>query len=153
MTRRRMFTVALTLLIALTIFERSAFSSSVRRIPGFHMIKDFPETMAAGSTYEAELMFLNPRGQTFWANITLEITKEQATTSFGDFSLEGTLYAYDAPPKEHSTLDIVFDEVNGGVFQFEGWVEERFDRLILTVSLSSNLMSSNYTFTLTVTLQ
>jgi len=137
----------------MTVYEASAFPKRDRRIPGFHVVKDFPEMMAAGSTYEMELIFLNPKSETFWMNITLEITKEDSVTGLGDFFLEGTLYAYDAPSKEHSSLDISFNEVDGGIFQFEGWVKERFNHAVLRISLDSNLMSGNYTFTLTVALQ
>ena len=153
MNRRRTFMFALALLLVMTVYEASAFPKREKRIPGFHVIKDFPETMAAGSTYETELMFLNPKSKTFWMDITLEITKKHSTINPEDFSLEGTLYTYDAPPKEHSKLDISFTQKSGGTFQFEDWVEERFNHLILRISLSSNLVSGKFTFTLAVTFQ
>jgi len=126
---------------------------SYKRIPGFHVVKELPETMWAGFAYEMELMFLNPKSQTFGMNVTMEITKEDGAIGFGGFSLAGTLYTYDAPPREHGRLDINFNETSGGVFQFQDWIDERFNRLNLTVSLSPYVKPGTYTFTLTVTLQ
>lgn len=154
MNRRRKFMFALALLLVMTVYEASAFPKGEKRTPGFHVIKDFPETMAAGLTYEMELMFLNPKSETFWMGIIFEVTSEDCDIDFGDFSLEGTLYTYDAPPKDHHIHNnIIFKEISEGFLQFEGSVEERFNRLVLTVSLSPYLMSGNYTFTLTVTLR
>ena len=152
--RRRLILFGLVLLLALMMSETGfSMRPSYKHIPGFHVVKELPETMGTGSAYEMELMFLNPKSQTFGMDVTMEITKEDGAIGSGGFSLAGTLYAYDTPPKEPSSFDISFTETSSGTFQFKGWVEERFNRLNLTVSLSPYLMSGNYTFTLTVTLQ
>ena len=153
MNKRKTFTVALAVILALTVCGSSAFSRHVRQIPGFHVIKQFPETMVAGFSYETELIFLNPRSQKMWLTITLEIMKKRADVNFGDFFLEGVLSSYESPPRKHYVLDIVFVETQGGIFQFEGWVAERFNYLTLNVSLSSRVNSDKYIFKLTVTLQ
>ena len=151
--RRRLILFGLVLLLALMMRETSfSMRPSYKRIPGFHVVKELPETMWAGFAYEMELMFLNPKSQTFWMNIALEITSEDSV-GFKEFSLAGTLYAYDTPPKEPSSFDISFTETSSGTFQFEGWVEERFNHLNLTVSLSPYVKPGTYTFTLTVTIQ
>jgi len=154
MRRRRLILFGLVLLLTLMMRETSfSMRPTYKHIPSFRVVKGLPETMAAGSTYETELRFMNPRSQTFWMSITLEIASEDSAIDFGDFYLEGTLCSYDAPPKEPNSLDISFTEVSEGNFQFEDWIDERFNHLILTISLSSSLMPGTYTFTLTVTLQ
>jgi len=154
MRRRRLILFGLVLLLALMMCETSfSMRPTYKRIPAFHVVKGLTETMWIGSAYEMELMFLNPKSQTFWMDVTMEITKEDGAIGFGGFSLAGTLYAYDAPPKEPSSFDISFAKTSRGTFQFEGWVEERFNHLNLTVSLSPYVKPGTYTFTLTVTLQ
>lgn len=149
-----MFTLAL--LLALTIYEPLAFSKQPtdRHIQGFHEIKTLFETMVAGSTYEWEVSMVNPKSEEASLLILLEITEEKTDINPNEFSVEGTLESYDNPSRQHDPSPIIFTEKNeGGIFQSETPISERFNHITLTISSAPNLMPGIYTFTLTVTLQ
>jgi len=156
MLRRRTFTFAFISLIVFTIYQVSATSMTPldRRIQGFHVIKKLPETMVAGSTYEWEVSFVNPKSEEGWMNITLKIKEEKTTVSFGEFHVQGTLEAYDNPSRQPQHTTLTFTEISGGTFQsLQTPIEKRFNHITLRISSVPNLMPGTYTFTLTITLQ
>jgi hypothetical protein len=108
--------------------------------------------MIAGSTYEWELSFVNPKSESGFANVTLEITEEKTLIGLREFSVKGTLEAYDNPPRKHYYSTITFRETKGGIFQSQIRVEKRFNQITLRISSVPNLMPGTYTFTLTLIL-
>jgi len=111
--------------------------------------------MVAGSTYGWEASFVNPKSEEGFMDITLEITEENGIGP-DEFLVEGTLEAYDNPPREHHNSTLIFaEETEGGIriFQNQTIIEERFNHITLRISSVPNLMPGTYTFTLTVTLQ
>lgn len=143
----------LALLLALTICEPLAFSRQPmdRRIQGFHEVKRLPRSMVAGSSYEWTVSFVNPKSESGFMNITLEITEEKTDIGLGEFMVEGQLESYDNPPREHGCLTLIFAEENeGGIFQNQTAIEQRFNHITLTIWSVPNLMPGTYTFTLTV---
>jgi len=79
MRRRRVILFALVLLLALTICQASAWSARRKHIPGFHVVKKLPLNMVAGSPYDWEVSFVNPKSENGWVNITLEVTEKHAS--------------------------------------------------------------------------
>jgi len=168
MHRRRVILFAVVLLLVLTICEASAwggkgrfwlrgkryhsFPARRKHIPGFHLVKKLPLSMVAGSPCEWEVRFVNPKSETGWVNITLEITEEHGI-GLGEFTVDGMLESYDNPPRKHYYLTLTFEETKGGIFQNQTLISERFNIITLTISSVPNLMPSTYTFTLTITLQ
>lgn len=124
-----------------------------RRIPGFHVVKKLPLNMVAGSTYEWEVSFVNPKSEEGLMNITLEITEKKTIIGFGEFHVEGTLETCN-PPRKHYNSTLTFTEASGGTFQsLQTQTEKRFNHIILRISSVPNLMPGKYTFTLTITIQ
>ena len=121
-----------------------------RRIPGFHVVKRLPLNMVAGSTYEWTVSFVNPKSEEGLMNITLEITEKKTIIGFEEFSVEGMLESYDNPPRKHYNSTLTFTETEGGIFQNQTSIEERFNRILLRISSVPNLMPGTYTFTLTI---
>jgi hypothetical protein len=109
--------------------------------------------MVAGSAYEWEVSFVNPKSEEGLMNLTLEITEKKTIIGFEEFSIEGALEAYDNPPRQHHYSTLTFTETEGGIFQNQTSIEERFTRITLRISSVPNLMPGTYTFTLTITLQ
>lgn len=107
--------------------------------------------MVAGSTYEWEVSFVNPKSESGLVNTTLEITEEKTNIGLSEFMVEGQLESYDNPPREHHNLTLTFAEKNGGgIFQNQTAIEKRFNHITLTIWSVPNLMPGTYTFTLTV---
>ena len=110
--------------------------------------------MVAGSTYEWQISFVNPKSESGYANITLQITEEKTLIGLGEFTLEGTLEAYDNPPRKHIYTQLTFTETQGGTFQApQTPIEKRFNTITLKITSVPNLMPGKYTFTLTITVQ
>ncbi len=143
--------LALVLTLMIPVSARSTWAMD-KRIPGFHMVKKLSETMVAGSTYDWEVSFVNPKSESGFADITLEIVEEKTLIGLSEFMVEGTLEVYDNPPREHYYSTITFEETEGGIFQSQTPIEKRFNRITLRISSVPNLMPGTYTFTLTVTL-
>ena len=156
MHRRRVATFAVFLLLALTIYQVSAFATRPqdKRIPGFHVVKKLPATMVAGSTCGWKVSFVNPKSEEGLMNITLEITEKKTIIGFGEFHVEGTLESYDNPPRKHYISTLTFTEASGGTFQsLQNSTDKRFNDITLRISSVPNLMPGKYTFTLTITIQ
>ena len=142
----------LAILLALTLIV-PAFSKRLdKHIPGFHEVKALPETMVAGSAYEWEVSLVNPKSEEASLLILLEITEEKTDIDSGEFSVEATLGAYDNPPRPHHSSTLTFTETEGGVFQSETPIGERFNHITVRISSVPNLMPGTYTLMLTVTL-
>ena len=130
------------------------FSKNFRHLQGLHIVKRLPVEMVAGSTYEWQISFVNPKSESGYANITLQITEEKTLIGLGEFTLEGTLEAYDNPPRKHIYTQLTFTETQGGTFQApQTPIEKRFNTITLKITSVPNLMPGKYTFTLTITVQ
>jgi hypothetical protein len=154
--RHNVIMFALVLLLALTVCQVSAWSAwKPKHLPGFHVKKKLPKTMVAGSTYEMTVDFRNPKRENFAMNVTLEITEEQFNVGLGEFSVTGTLYAWETPPPEKYCDNLTFKEDKAGIFSNTTVIVHGKTHNCLTLRISSvpNLMPDTYTFTLTVTLQ
>lgn len=138
------------MMLILPVFQ---FSRYFKPLQGLHIVKNLPLSMVAGSAYEWEVSFVNPKSEEGFMNITLEITEKKTVIGFEEFSIEGALEAYDNPPQQHHYSTLTFTETEGGIFQNQTSIEERFTRISLRISSVPNLMSGTYTFTLTVTIQ
>jgi len=116
------------------------------------VVKNLPETMVAGETVDWEVSFVNPKSETGVVNITLEITEEQGI-DYEEFMIEGILESYDNPSRDHCSLPLTFtEETDGGIFQNQTSIKERFNIITLYISSVPNLMPGTYTLTLHVTL-
>lgn len=109
--------------------------------------------MVAGSAYEWEVSFVNPKSEKGLMNITLEITEKKTIIGLGEFHVEGTLESYDNPPRKHRYSTLTFTEINGGQFQTQTNMDYRFNDITLKISSVPNLTPGKYTFTLTITIQ
>ena len=150
----RLMLLTLSLLFIIPASQIPPFSKYFRPLPGLHVVKRLPVEMVAGSTYEWQIKFVNPKSKSGYANITLKITEEKTLIGLGEFTVEGTLKAYDNPPREHTYTTITFTETQGGTFQaLQTPIEKRFNIITLKISSLPNLMPGTYTFTLTITVQ
>jgi hypothetical protein len=145
--------LTLGLILTLPVFQTPIFSRYFKPLPGLHIVKNLPLNMVAGSAYEWEVSFVNPKSEEGLMNLTLEITEKKTIIGFEEFSIEGALEAYDNPPRQHHYSTLTFTETEGGIFQNQTSIEERFTRITLRISSVPNLMPGTYTFTLTITLQ
>jgi len=150
---RQSILLTLGLILTIPVFQTPIFSRYFKPLPGLHVVKNLPLNMVAGSAYEWEASFVNPKSEEGLMNITLEITEKKTIIGFEEFSIEGTLESYGNPPREHYTSTLTFTETEGGIFQNQTSIEERFNRISLRISSVPNLMPGTYTFTLTVTIQ
>ena len=127
------------------------FSKNFKPLPGLHVVRRLPVEMVAGSTYEWQIRFVNHKSESGYANITLQITEEKTLIGLGEFTLEGTLEAYDNPPRKHTYTQLTFKETQGGTFQaLQTPIEKRFNDVTLRISSVPNLMPGTYTFTLNI---
>ena len=141
-------------MLVLPVFQTPIFSRYFQPLPGLYVVKKLPLNMVAGSIYEWEVSFVNPKSEKGLMNITLEITEKKTVIGFGEFHVEGTLEAYDNPPRQHQYTKLTFKETSGGIFQsLQTVIEKRFNCIRLRISSVPNLMPGTYTFTLTITLQ
>jgi len=146
---QKLMLLTLSLLLILPASQTPLFSRYFKPLPGLHVVRRLPVEMVAGSTYEWEVSFENPKSEEGLMNITLEITEKKTIIGFGEFHVEGTLEAYDNPPRRHHYLTLTFTETEGGFFQsLQTPIEERFNRITLKISSVPNLMPGAYTFTL-----
>jgi len=142
------------MMLILPVFQTPIFFRHFRPVPGLHVVKRLPLKMVAGSTYEWEVSFINPKSEKGLMNLTLEITEKKTIIGLGEFTVKGTLEACDNPPRKRTYTTITFTETEGGVFQaLQTPIEKRFNLISLRISSAPNLMPGKYTFTLTVTLQ
>jgi hypothetical protein len=143
--------LTLGLILTIPVFQSPIFSKQFKPLQGLHVVKSLPLNMVAGSTYEWEVSFVNPKSESGLMNVTLEVAEKKTVVGFGEFHVEGTLESYDNPPGEHHTLTLTFTETSGGVFQSQALISERFNIIKLEISSVPNLMPGEYTFTLTIT--
>jgi len=127
------------------------FSKQFKPLQGLHVVKSLPLNMVAGSAYEWEVSFVNPKSEEGLMNVTLEVVEEKTVIGFAEFHVEGTLESYDKPPRQHHYESLNFVEVSGGVFNSLQTVDERFNIIKLRISSVPNLMPGKYTFTITIT--
>lgn len=153
MVNRRFILLALSLTVLLSVFQASALSPQTKHIPGLHVVKQLPKTMVAGSTYEWQVSFVNPKSESGSTNITLEIVEKKTSIGLGEFKVEGTLESYDKPPRKHQVSTLTFTEISGGKFQTQTNIDYRFNDITLKISSVPNLMPGKYTFTLIITIQ
>jgi hypothetical protein len=149
---RQLILLTLGLILTIPVFQTPIFSRYLKPLPGLHVVKNLPLNMVAGSTYEWEVSFVNPKSEKGWMNITLEITEEKTFIGLGEFIVEGVLEAYDIQPRHHHYSTLTFTEASGGIFQSQALISERFNIIKLKISSVPNLMPGTYTFTLTITL-
>jgi hypothetical protein len=152
---RQLILLTLGLILTIPVFQAPTFSRYFKPLPGLHIVKNLPLSMVASSTYEMEVRFRNPKRETFRMNVTLEITEEQFSMGSDEFSVTGTLYAWETPPPEEYCDDLTFAEDKVGIFSNITQIVHGKTHNHLTIKISSvpNLMPDTYTFTLTVTLQ
>jgi hypothetical protein len=150
---RQFVLLALGLILTIPVFQPSIFSKQFRPLQGLHVVKSLPLNMVAGSTYEWEVSFVNPKSESGLMNVTLEVTEKKTVVGFGEFHVGGVLESYDNPPNEHYTLTLTFTETSDGIFQSQALISERFNIIKLEISSVPNLMPGEYTFTLTITIQ
>jgi hypothetical protein len=152
---RQLILLTLGLILTIPVFQTPIFSRYFKPLPGLHVVKKLPLNMVAGSAYEMMVDFRNPKRETFRMNVTLEITEEQFNMSSDEFSVTGTLYAWETPPPEEYCKDLTFKEDKVGIFSNTTQIVHGKTHNYLTIKISSvpNLMPDTYTFTLTVTLQ
>ena len=151
--RHNVIVFALILLLALTICQVSAWSARRKHIQGFHVVKRLTKSMVAGSAYEWEVSFVNPKSEEGLMNVTLEVKEEKTVIGFAEFHVEGTLESYDNPPRQHHTYILTFTENSGGIFQSLQMISEGFNIIKLRISSVPNLMPGKYTFTLTISIK
>jgi len=151
---RQLTLLTLGLILTIPVFQSPVFSKYFKPLEGLHVVKGLPLNMVAGSTYEWEVGFVNPKSEEGFMNITLEIAEKKTIVGFGEFSIEGTLETYDNPPRKHYNSTLTFTETSGGTFQsLQTQTEKRFNDITLRISSVPSLMPGKYTFTLTVTIQ
>jgi hypothetical protein len=151
---RQLMLLTLSLILTIVTMVTQPVFQSPKPLQGLHIVKNLPLSMVAGSAYEWEVSFVNPKSEEGWMNITLEIAEEKTIIGFGEFHVEGMLESYDNPPREHYTSTVTFTETSGGTFQsLQTQTEKRFNDISLGISSVPNLMLGTYTFTLTVTIQ
>ena len=151
---QKLILLTLSLLFIIPASQIPPFSKYFRPLQGLHVVKRLPVEMVAGSTYEWQISFVNPKSESGYANITLKITEEKTLIGLGEFTVEGTLEAYDNPPRKHTYTQLTFTETQGGTFQaLQTPIEKRFNIITLKISSLPNLMPGTYTFTLTITVQ
>ena len=150
---RQLVLLALGLILTIPVFQSPTFSRQFNPLQGLHVVKSLPLNMVAGSTYEWEVSFVNPKSEEGLINVTLKITEEGTIIGLREFSVEGTLETYDNPSREHYTYTLTFTETEGGIFQTQTTIEKRFNNLTLKIASVPNLMPGTYTFTLTITIQ
>jgi hypothetical protein len=151
---RQLILLTLGLILTIPVFQTPIFSRYFKPLPGLHVVKKLPLNMVAGSTYEWEVSFVNPKSEEGLMNITLEVTEKKTTIGLGEFHVEGTLESYDNPPRKHYNSTLTFTEKNKngiGIFQNQTSIKERFNDITLRISSVPNLMPGTYTFTLTIT--
>jgi len=152
---RQLMLLTLGLILTIPVSQTPIFSRYFKPLPGLHVVKRLPLNMIAGSAYEWEVSFVNPKSEKGLMNVTLEITEKKTTIGFGgfgEFHVEGTLESYDNPPRKHHYSTLTFTEINGAKFQTQTNIEYRFNDVTLKISSVPNLTPGKYTFTLTITI-
>ena len=148
---RQLVLLVLGLILTIPVFQSPIFSKQFKPLQGLHVVKSLPLNMVAGSAYEWEVSFVNPKSEEGLMNVTLEVTEEKTVIGFAEFHVEGTLESYDKPPRQHHYKSLNFVEISGGVFNSLQTVDERFNIIKLRISSVPNLMPGKYTFTITIT--